>query len=391
MRFLYENADRPLSISMPIRDEPYTNKACEAFFGGLLPENMQAKKKLAILFGISSASNFGLLEKIGFDCAGAVSVLANVEPDAEDTPEIEGRPITDAELRQYLIELPKKPLFAGVDGIRISLAGAQAKAALCLIENKLCIPATGVPSTHILKPSITGLASSVENEYFSMRLAKLIGLLVCNVEIRKALDIEYLLIERYDRVILEDKIYRIHQEDFCQALGVVSTKKYQADGGPNLIDCINLVEKSATQPAKDKLELVKRIIYNVLIGNADAHAKNFSVLHLDDGAIALTPAYDILSTVIYAQTTSKLAMSIGAESNIDDLRSKNWTKFHTQARLQKAAFKRLCEDMIGVIQDKVPVLKVEMEQQTLWVPALDELLQGIEQRTMHLREILPHL
>jgi serine/threonine-protein kinase HipA len=218
MRFKYENADRSLSINMPIRGEPYTNKACEAFFGGLLPENTQAKKNLAKLFGISSDSNFRLLEKIGFDCAGAVSLLLDVEAGQDDRHEIEGRPISDRELRQHLVELPTKPLFTGVDGIRISLAGAQDKAALCLIENTLCIPATGVPSTHILKPSITGLTSSVENEYFSMRLAKLIGLSVCNVEIRKALDIEYLLIKRYDRKIIKKNIYRIHQEDFGQAL-----------------------------------------------------------------------------------------------------------------------------------------------------------------------------
>jgi serine/threonine-protein kinase HipA len=136
---------------------------------------------------------------------------------------------------------------------------------------------------------------------------------------------------------------------------------------------------------------VRRILYNFLIGNADAHAKNFSVLHLDDGAIALTPAYDILSTVVYAQTTSKLAMSIGGESNIDELRPKNWTKFYTQAKLQKAAFKRLCDEMLEVIPEKISLLKTEMMQQQLWVPMLDELLLGADRRMIQLKEALPHL
>ncbi len=385
MRFVYESAKRPLSLSMPIRTEPYANKACEAFFGGLLPERSQLKKIIANIYGLNSDSNFNLLAMIGFDCAGAVSLVAPSEPVVIDqSHKLKGKPLAETELKKHLDELPFRPLLAGVDGIRISLAGAQDKAALCLINDVLCIPAAGVPSTHILKPPIRALPHSVANEFFCMTLAKEVGLSAINVEVRRAADIEYLLVERYDRIIFSnDRIKRVHQEDFCQALGVVSTKKYQADGGPNVIDCLELIER-LSQPAKDKIELIKRIIFNFLIGNADAHAKNFSIVHQEDGVSYLSPAYDILSTVIYGVTSTKLAMSIGNEFQIDAIRKSNWIKFCEKSKIQPSAFKKICRAIVTQVQRAIPQTKLAMVDDNLWGEVMDQLVAGIQQRITQL-------
>jgi serine/threonine-protein kinase HipA len=390
MMFQYENAPRALSLSMPIRVEPYTNKACEAFFGGLLPENVKTKKLIAKLYGIGSNSNFGLLEKIGFDCAGAVSLVDPSEPvDERSARRLEGKPLTEEELYRHLKELPDRPLFIGVDGLRISLAGAQDKAALCVIEGVICTPASNVPTTHILKPGIRGFDQSVVNEYLCMWLARRAALQAPQVEIRKAADIEYLRVARYDRAISNGLITRVHQEDFCQALGVVSTKKYQSDGGPSLQHCFQLLDKT-TFPGIAKIELLKRVIYNYIVGNADCHAKNFSVLHTEASCI-LAPTYDVLCTAVYAVDSSnqklstKFAMAIGGEFDIYQVRPRNWQRFCESIKVSPAAFKRTCTDLIDRVIKALPELKSHLSDIGHWNDVAERVVRLIDERARELR------
>jgi serine/threonine-protein kinase HipA len=365
MSFAYDAAaQRVLSMSMPLRTEPYKSRACEAFFGGLLPEDPDAKKIIGTLFGINSNSNFSLLEKIGFDCAGAVSVYEEGEPILDEKEKLlSGTTIEPHALHELLRDLPERPLLAGIEGMRISLAGAQEKAALCMIENELCIPDPGVPTTHIIKPRIRALRETVVNEYFCMRLAKVSGINAPHVELRRAGDIEYLLIERYDRVFLPDShLRRIHQEDFCQALGILSTKKYQADGGPSLPDCFNLLDR-VTFPVIDKQELLKRVVFNFVIGNADCHGKNFSVLHNDDKTIKLAPAYDLMCTAVYAKVTPRFAMAIGGESEINSVRREHWQRFCKQIAINPTALKRAFEGLSKAITKSLPSLAEEVQSE----------------------------
>lgn len=374
MEFNYEGKTRPLSLSMPVREESYKNKSCEAFFGGLLPEPVETKKLIARLYGLRSDSSFSLLSKIGFDCAGAVSICDPKEPIGKSAfHKLEGHALNEKELHKHLKELPKRPLFAGVDGVRISLAGVQDKAALALIDGRLSIPLPDVPTTHILKPPIRGLDGSVENEYFCMSLARQAGIKTANVELASAGDINYLLVERFDRHFESDfKIKRIHQEDFCQALGVVSTKKYEADGGPGLFDCFELLNQ-VTYPGVDRLELSKRIIFNYLIGNADCHAKNFSVIHFDDQTTSLSPAYDVMCTTIYSHATSKMAMSIGGQADMNSVKAENWNKLLNRINVRVPAFKTMSEQMIRSIEQALPGILQQIQEQG----RLNEIVQSI--------------
>jgi len=302
----------PLSRSLPLREELYMQKDCRAFFGGTLPEEGN-RKVIARILGISDKNDFAMLEQIGGECAGAISFL----PADEKIPEDDNRyrELDDDELAKILRELPRKPLMAGEDGIRLSLAGAQDKIAVRVDDAKISIPRGSAPSTHILKPAIDTYEGVVFNEAFCMTLANACDLIAAPIEIGKVADIDYLLAQRYDRIQdNEGNIQRLHQEDFSQALGIPSEIKYQSEGGPSLADCFTLIRDESSAPAPDLIALLDAVIFNLLIGNHDAHAKNFSWLVMPDRSIRLAPLYDLVCTVYYPELTDKMAMKIGGEA-----------------------------------------------------------------------------
>ena len=301
-----------LSRSLPLREEPFTQKECQGFFGGTLPEEGN-RKVIARILGISDKNDFAMLEQIGGECAGAITFLPEDEKNSEDDDRY--RELADDELASILRELPRRPLMAGADGIRLSLAGAQDKIAVRLDDGKISIPRGSAPSSHVLKPAIDTHEGVVFNEAFCMALANACGLSVAPVAIGKVEDIDYLLAERYDRVRSEaNVIQRLHQEDFCQALGIPSEIKYQTEGGPSLADCFGLIREVSSGPALDLLALLDAVIFNLLIGNHDAHAKNFSFLYRPDRSVRLAPLYDLVCTVYYEELTDKMAMKIGGEA-----------------------------------------------------------------------------
>jgi len=302
----------PLSHSLPLREEIFTQNECRGFFGGILPEEGN-RTVIARILGISDKNDFAMLEQIGGECAGAISFL----PEDEEIPENNDRyrELADDELAKVLRELPRRPLMAGEDGIRLSLAGAQDKIAVRLDDAKTCIPRGSAPSTHVLKPAIDTYEGVVFNEAFCMTLANACDLNVAPIEIGKVEDIDYLLAQRYDRIQdNEGNIQRLHQEDFCQALGIPSQIKYQSEGGPGLADSFTLIRDASSAPALDLIALLDAVIFNLLIGNHDAHAKNFSLLYMSDRSIRLAPLYDLVCTVYYPELTDKMAMKIGGEA-----------------------------------------------------------------------------
>jgi serine/threonine-protein kinase HipA len=323
--FKYEsNAVVPISISMPLREQAYDDRQCEAFFGGLLPESELAKKLIGGKYGISANNTFALLRAIGYDCAGAISCHEMDEPvNPHRSVPLQGSKMTQDELYMHIRDIPKNPLFMDVEGLRLSLAGVQDKAAICLIDNEIALPENGCPTTHILKPASPHFEGLAENEYFVMKMAKAIGFPVPDVELRKIHDIHFLLIERYDRRIKNNFIERIHQEDFCQATSVRSIKKYQNDGGPGFKACFELLKNTA-QPAVDRNLLASALVFNYLIGNMDAHAKNFSLLHHGASSIRLAPFYDLVCTRVYQRLTSKMAMKIGSKYDANDVLPRHW-------------------------------------------------------------------
>jgi len=328
----------PLSLALPVREGGFDQRACEPFFGGLLPEE-GVRERLAQYLGITANNDFALLEQIGGECAGAVT-LTPLDPNRRREPSLtstHAEPLTDEQLARLLDELPRRPLLAGRD-VRLSLAGAQDKFAVTLVDGQVALP-THQLSTHILKTPITRFEATVANELLVMRTGARMGLGVATVERRELLGREYLLVERYDREWRDGRITRIHQEDTCQALGRPTRIKYQAEGGPGLPDLFALLTQHAQRPAIARLRLLRVTIFNVLIGNTDAHAKNFSLLYGAPG-LTLAPFYDLLSTRVYTDLSPRYAMKIGSKAVFEDLHPRHWDAFADAAGLAKPQVRR---------------------------------------------------
>lgn len=334
------DAARPaVSMSLPKRPEPFNRRETRPFFAGLLPEAGQ-REAVARALGVSKGNDFRLLERLGGDVAGALTLW----PDGEAPPAPQGvaagEPLDEARLAEVIDALPARPFLAGEAGLRLSLAGVQQKLPVVLLNGAVALPAPGQPSTHILKPPIAQLAATTENEAFAMRLAAALGLAVAAVQPRRTAGRDYLLVERYDRAVTPDgTVRRLHQEDFCQALGIAPERKYAAEGGPNFRDGFDLVRRACTPPAPAVLRLLDAAIFNVLVGNADAHGKNFSLLYQDAG-IAFAPLYDLLCTAAYAGVHAKLAMKVGGCSRLEDFTPAIWEDFGREIGMGPAFVRR---------------------------------------------------
>lgn len=332
LRFTYgddwlTDAARPaISFSLPKQAQPFTQRQCRPFFAGLLPEEAQ-RDAIAGALGFSRGNDFAFLEALGGDVAGALSLwpAGHVPP----TPAPDGTPrsLSDDELVDVLETLPKRPLLAGREGLRLSLAGAQTKLPVVLVDNRVALPAPGQPTTHILKPAIARFPHTTENEALVMTLAAAVGLPVAPVSARSVKGRPYLLVTRYDRRFDADgRARRLHQEDFCQALGIVPERKYAAEGGPTFTAAFDLLRRATTMPAGAVLAFLDAAIFNLIVGNADAHGKNFSLLY--QGADArLAPFYDLLSTVVYPELSPSLAMKIAKRATLEEIGPTTWRQF----------------------------------------------------------------
>lgn len=348
-----ENVDKAISLSLPIQEYPFDNKQCCGFFNGLLPESEHTRIAIGKKYGINSKNDFSMLQVIGYDCAGAVSFWdnnINASEYLKESYNLEYTTLTSEELENYIKELPRKPLATGIKDMRLSLAGAQDKTAVVVNDNKIGIPKNNVPTTHILKPTIEGLNESIENEYICIKAAEKIGIMVPKVQIGYANKIKYFLIERYDRVVNNNKIVRIHQEDFCQASNIVSAYKYQAEGGVDFNRCFEIL-RNTSQPAKAIKQFIYLMVFNYLIGNNDAHGKNFSILHNDNGTKTLAPAYDILCTQIYPELSKKMAMKIGGHYEHDIILPRHFEKLANAVDISYTQLKKIIKEQCNILPD----------------------------------------
>ncbi len=345
----------PVSHSLPLREKRFNRNECRGFFAGILPEEGK-REIIARNLGISARNDFAMLEQIGGECAGAITFM----PAGQALPEQNHhyRTLNDKELATILKTLPSRPLMAGDEGVRLSLAGAQDKIAVYLADGIISIPLGGAPSTHILKPAIEHFEGLVFNEAFCMQLAAAVGIPAALVSIQQVEDIDYLLIERYDRRYDEQgNIHRLHQEDMCQALGVSPEIKYQNEGGPSLIQCMDLVRTLSSAPVIDLLQLLDAAIFNFLIGNNDAHSKNFSLVYYGE-VTRLAPLYDVLSTVYYPELSKKMAMKIGGKYEYDSVFPRHFERLAEQAGLSKILVKNRVLELANITQsslDKVGI------------------------------------
>lgn len=348
-KYLNDKTSVPLSASLPLQREEFSQKQCIPFFSGLLPEE-DSRKKIADYLHISETSTLKLLEALGGECAGLISILSEDEDDLfskETSYKLDSKnyePLDDNRLLEFIEKMNTRPLIKADDKLRLSLAGAQEKLALAKINGEWYLPLNGSPSTHILKPTRTGnLSSLAQNEYICMKLAKSFGLPVPDVDLLKIAEKDIFVVERYDRIKEADSIQRLHQEDFCQALGIMSTSKYQNDGGPGIIDIFNTILKVCTVPALESQKFLRYVLFNYVIGNCDSHGKNYSMLYKNN-RVELSPLYDVVSTIIYSGLTEKLSMKIGKHYEIQKVTQEDFSLLAESLNIKYSVLANIFKD-----------------------------------------------
>ena len=368
-----------LSSSLPLQAEPFDDHQTRPFFAGLLPEG-HLRRLIAQQFQVSGQNDFALLDHIGGECAGAVTLLAPGQGLPSPDPGDEVQWLSDEEVVAILDELPHRPMLAGKDGFRLSLAGAQDKLPVVFAGARVGLPRNGTPSSHILKPAIHALEETVANEGFCLALAGAMQLKPARSRVHSVLGRQFLLVERYDRVAdAQGQWQRLHQEDFSQALGLVPEMKYQNEGGPDLAQCFDLVRRVTRPSAPQILRLLDYVIFNALIGNHDAHAKNFSLLYAGKSAV-LAPFYDTLSTAVYPTLTPKMAMKIGGKYKFSEVQARHWDQFAEDAGLGKAQARKRILALAKSLPPTARKLQSDPEHGVLGYAVVERIVTLIEQR-----------
>ena len=322
---------------MPLREDPWVGAVARNWFCNLLPEGA-VRQAIVQRLRIPHGDDFALLAAIGGECAGAVSVRVPGagQMDGDDADDAE----TDLEAALFLqgdVGGEGSWALAGTP-MRLSLAGAQDKlAVVAQADGRLRLPHRGEPSTHVLKPDSRRFGGLRDAEALGLALARAVGLDAAAGRLVDVLGRPALLVERYDRVRAPDgTLQRLHQEDFCQALGYPDGLKYEAGGGPGLAACSALVRKLALGPAAVQ-GLLDWVVFNALIGNADAHAKNLSLLCDRDGRRRLAPLYDLVPTIYLPESLVDRtpALRIGQAARIDQVGADDWAAFAAAAGYRK--------------------------------------------------------
>lgn len=392
----------PVSMSLPLQADSFDDQQARPFFAGLLPEG-QLRSVIARQLQVSSQNEFALLDQLGGECAGAVSLTAweytSVQQPTQSVEPLPVKPasavrwLSDDDLVGILDQLPSRPMLVGQAGLRLSLAGAQDKLPVLFDGVRIGLPQFGTPSSHILKPAISAVTDSVSNEAFCLALAKQLKLPCANAQIHQVAGRRFLLVERYDRQIQTvDTLSpreRLHQEDFCQALGVVSELKYQNEGGPNLAQCFAVLRQATRPNVPQVLRLLDAVLFNTLIGNHDAHGKNFSLLYRANG-VSLAPLYDLLCTAVYPNLTAKMAMKIGSKYKFSELEARHWQQFASEAGLSPAACQKRLIQMASQLPTVARALQHNAQahkeshhdrlQDFSASPIVEQIVQLIEQR-----------
>lgn len=381
--WLHSAATIPLSLSLPLQPGPFAPETSKILFANLLPEG-QLRDHFASKHRLSADDDYGLLAVLAGDCAGALAIYPGQPGFKLPAAPRQYRQLEEKELAQLLEEAYiMDPSFLGeTERTRLSLAGVQDKLPIAIFGESICLPLDGSPSTHILKPPHHRFPTLVENEGFCMALALEMGLPVPTSYLLRISQKELVyIVERYDRKIGKDGIpLRIHQEDFCQATGHSYRRKYEVQGGPGYAECFQVVSR-CRNPLADRIKLINLAIFNYLIGNADCHAKNISLLYDSGSNPSLAPFYDLVCTAIYPQLSSQLAMAIGGIHTPRDVDAQTWAAFAAQAgagsaRPVLAALRK----MAAAIPGKAAAVARRMSEQYGVNPVYYQILEVISRR-----------
>lgn len=444
----------PLSLSMPLAAAEHPHSVVEPFLWGLLPDNELVLAGWAQRFHVSPRNAFALIAEVGEDCAGAVQFVRQDRRDELLGPAQAAIDwLTEADLANRLraLRADVSAWRAPHDTGQFSLAGAQPKTALCFDGRRWGVPSGREPTTHILKPQTGAFDGHAENEHLCLALARALGLPTARSEVHRFEDVTAIVIERYDRVQIADlavteaaraaakaaeaamhaasgdptlgaakaaraaaeaadasasmqllhelakttATYRVHQEDFCQALGVHPALKYQRDGGPGPRQIVDLLRAHASggqrsskrsSPSaydEDVRTFLDALILNWLIGGTDAHAKNYSILIGGGGLVRLAPLYDVASVLAYPNIDSrkaKLAMKIGDTYRIRDIGLAHWRRLAGEVRTDADALADRARSMAAELPDRLADEITKLRETGLSHPAIDVLARELPRR-----------
>lgn len=375
----------PLSLSMPLAAKQHGRSVIEAYLWGLLPDNERVLSRWAAKFHVSARNVFALISHVGEDCAGAVQFvtpdrLHAVRSGKEDKVEW----LDEADIANRLQTLRKDHAAWRLprDTGQFSLAGAQPKTALLFQNGRWGIPAGRIPTTHILKPPTGQFDGHAENEHICLMLARSLGLPAAHTQVMRFGEEIAIVIERYDRQQAGNDIIRVHQEDVCQALGIMPTKKYQNEGGPTPADIVDLLRTYSSDRQADVDTFIAALGFNWLIAGTDAHAKNYSLL-LSNSHVRLAPLYDVASILPYDEFDLhkvKLAMKVGGEYKLSHVGLRQWQKFSREMRVDAD---KLIEELIAMgkqLPDEVNAVRARASKEGLTEAIIDRLAAQLIER-----------
>ena len=371
----------PVSMTMPLDRSLFAPEVVHPWIENLLPEG-QPLASVARNLGLSRLDSLAIIERIGGDVAGALSIGAPASPaEGEYVPltEFYNEPDPGTALLRHFDDLYVRPFLAGEDGVRLSLAGGEEKTVLAVTGadgrpkpglmgdgDRLAVPLGGAPSTVIIKPDKPlHLEGSVENEACCLTLATAIGLEAAEVGTLQAGNRTALAVVRYDRIFTSHgTVRRLHQEDFAQALGVPPSRKYERGvlPGPSMNDILAVGGRDWAQThgasselaVRERLRILDQVIFNVLVANTDAHAKNYGLL-LNGGEVRAAPLYDVSCVLPWPRIDQNFAQRIaGKKRRPGDIAPRHWKAIAREAGFNEHHVRERVERMADGIRRKVP-------------------------------------
>lgn len=364
-RWLQTAGAFPLSVTMPLRAEPYPSDVLSPWLANLLPEEEQLQV-LTRSLGLDQADVLAVLAEIGGDTAGALSFGAATEralwaytplTSFYDTPD------PRLALERHFEDLGRRPFLVGEEGVRQSLAGGQKKSALAVLApdgapvlrlpqdgDVLAIPLNGAPSTLIVKPDNPHLPGITENEVWCLRMAQVIGIEAAQATILQSSKRTAIGVLRYDRRVgRSGQLLRLHQEDFAQANGLPPGRKYERGTLPGL-DLKTLLETGRHVSASDALALLDQVIFNILVANTDAHAKNYSLILPVGAAPRLAPLYDVSTVLSWPHVVKTYAQSIDDKKrNPDMVAGRHWEAIAREIGYRPADVKNRVQQIVDAM------------------------------------------
>ncbi len=350
----------PLSLAMPLQEAAFGNRITLSFFENLLPEG-DVLDAVARTHQLESPYEF--LKEHGEDCAGAIIVSAQKESPYKPHRKFEKIKIDMAKVYEAIENHHSVAhVIAELDPGYLSLAGAQDKFPAIFEDGQFFLPTHAAPTTHIVKVPINrqGVKESVFNEYYCMQLAGLCGFQVPFNQVIDEGPHPLFVVDRYDRQKEKNGVVqRIHQQDFCQAQGIPSSKKYEIKGGPSIKDNYNLIVNNVTikERLRSTYAYLDWICFNLLIGNNDSHSKNISFL-LKDNKIELAPFYDLVATALYSSLKKSFSFKIGGRDDSSQIGKKQFEALDQELNLKNGTM----EERLRVTYQKMETHKVDLTE-----------------------------